>query len=214
MSTINLKTPEEYGYVLKNNLCLFTKGPLSQWWGGFEGQNGGFKISYSDWFNLFDADLHNFYTWCKARFNPLLEWSDTIQFNCTEQWMMACKAALHDDVPTLEKILAEPNPGEQKALGRTVANWNEELYKTHRLRVVEVGNYEKFTQNEELKEWMISNFHPHTIFVEAAPWDKVWGIGLGANDPKAWDINTWEGLNLLGEALQYTRKLIQPDWER
>lgn len=29
-----LKTPEEYGYVVKNGFCLFQKGPLSQWYGG------------------------------------------------------------------------------------------------------------------------------------------------------------------------------------
>lgn len=213
MSIINLKTPEEYGYVLKNNLCLFTKGPLSQWWGGFKGQDGGFDVSYIDlidFVEVWDGEVHN---WL-LKSNAILGVDAPVRFNCCEQWMMACKAVIMNDLETLLAILEETSPEKQKALGRSVRNWKNEWYLPHRLNIVTVGNYHKFTQNEELKKWFISNFHAHTIFVEAAPWDKVWGIGLAATDPKAWDFNTWEGLNLLGEALSINMKRVNNDWER
>lgn len=35
--------------------------------------------------------------------------------------------------------------------------------------------------------------------------DKIWGIGLSKDDPKAWNKKTWRGRNLLGEALTKVR---------
>jgi ribA/ribD-fused uncharacterized protein len=41
--------------------------------------------------------------------------------------------------------------------------------------------------------------------VEASPLDKIWGIGLAANDPKAYDPCQWLGENLLGMVLERVR---------
>lgn len=209
-----LKTPTEYGYVMENNLCLFTKGPLSQWWGGFKDQDGGFKVNHTVIFNLFNAKKDQTARWLKEHENPILGWNTELEFNCCEQFMMFCKAALHNDYDMMTKIMEESHPQQQKALGRSISNWDEDLYKQHRLRVVKAANVYKFSQNLELKEWFISNFHPQTVFVEAAPWDKVWGIGLAATDEKAKHMATWEGLNLLGESLQHARRTVEKDWER
>ena len=43
------------------------------------------------------------------------------------------------------------------------------------------------------------------IFVEAAGRDRIWGIGLGQNNPKASNPLTWRGQNLLGFALTKVR---------
>ena len=40
---------------------------------------------------------------------------------------------------------------------------------------------------------------------------KIWGIGLGPNDPKAWDVSTWEGQNLLGKVLMQVRDELLRD---
>jgi ribA/ribD-fused uncharacterized protein len=130
---------------------------------------------------------------------------DGIKFNCCEQWMMACKAGLFDDVETFKKIMVETSPSKQKDLGREVKNYNNDIWNEYKYEIVTRGNEYKFDSNPELKEFLCS-FNPFTIFAEAAPWDKIWGIGLGPDDPKALDINTWEGENLLGKVITRLRQ--------
>lgn len=194
--------PEDYGYVVKNNLCLFQKGPLSNWWGGFKGQNGGFKMS---WFEI--AKSPKMYNWVRSKGYSI---ADDYYWNCVEQYMMAFKAALFDDVTTFEKILKTSHPAQQKELGRSVVGFQPEVWDERKFWVVDDAIRAKFEQNYEL-EVFLSQFHPQTIFAEAAPWDKIWGIGLGPDDPKALDINTWEGHNLLGKLISLTRLRLEYD---
>ena len=49
------------------------------------------------------------------------------------------------------------------------------------------------------------------MLVEASPVDRVWGIGLAADDPRAEDPARWRGLNLLGFALMEARDLLRDD---
>ena len=42
--------------------------------------------------------------------------------------------------------------------------------------------------------------------VEAAPRDTIWGIGLGAKNPKARDRKQWRGKNKLGQILTEVRE--------
>lgn len=189
--------PEDFGYVVKNNLCLFTRGPLSQWWGGFKNQTGGFSIhSINPVFNI-HPDI---YEWC-------LKYDQLLDINCCEQWMMLNKAALFGDVESFEKILNEKSPSKQKDLGRTVKGFQQEVWDVEKFLIVYDGNFFKFNANEELRNFLLS-FNPHTTFVEAAPWDSVWGIGLDSEDPDALDIEKWKGQNLLGKALSMVRDVL------
>ena len=43
------------------------------------------------------------------------------------------------------------------------------------------------------------------MLVEASPLDRIWGIGLAADDQRAADPAPWRGLNLLGFALMEAR---------
>ncbi|MFD7659407.1 NADAR domain-containing protein, partial [Actinosynnema sp. NPDC059797] len=47
------------------------------------------------------------------------------------------------------------------------------------------------------------------VLVEASPVDRIWGIGLAADDERALDPASWRGLNLLGEALTRVRELLR-----
>ncbi len=44
--------------------------------------------------------------------------------------------------------------------------------------------------------------------VEASPFDKIWGIGMAKDNPKAQNMDTWNGLNLLGFVLMEVRDLL------
>jgi ribA/ribD-fused uncharacterized protein len=195
---------KDYEYVLKNNLCLFQKGPLSQWWGGFKGQESTFKVPTVDlyrWYrqNFFDDIKDN-----AGLLDTISKEYKHLYFNCCEQWMMVCKAILFNDGQTFRKIMDEKSPSKQKDLGREVQNYDNDIWNNYKYRIVFDGNEYKFDQNPELKEFLCS-FHPFTTFAEASPWDKIWGIGLGPDDARAYDINTWQGENLLGKAITRLR---------
>lgn len=177
---MKLLKPKEYGYVLKDGFCLFQKGPLSQWFGAYKDQHSSFTPTGAPFKN-----------------EPT--------FNCSEQWMMVAKAAIMGDEETMYQILAESDPKRQKALGRVVKNFDQALWDKHKEDAVFTGNMWKFSQNAHLKEFLLS-FPIDTIFVEAAPWDKVWGIGLGPHSKYATVPEKWKGQNLLGKAISRVRK--------
>jgi ribA/ribD-fused uncharacterized protein len=44
------------------------------------------------------------------------------------------------------------------------------------------------------------------VLVEASPLDRIWGIGLAADDERAASPDRWRELNLLGFALMQVRR--------
>ena len=64
----------------------------------------------------------------------------------------------------------------------------------------------QFSQDAVLKEALLGT--EGTTMVEAAPRDTVWGIGLGAKNPKAMNRQQWRGKNWLGEILTQVREEI------
>jgi ribA/ribD-fused uncharacterized protein len=124
-----------------------------------------------------------------------------------EQYMMARKAAVFDDHEIFKKIMATNSPREQKDLGRQVKGYDDVKWGIVRLRVVFEGNVLKFMQHEGLKEKLLATGELH--LVEASPKDKIWGIGLAADDPRALNPGEWPGQNLLGKALMGVRTWLR-----
>ena len=52
-----------------------------------------------------------------------------------------------------------------------------------------------------------------TTLVEASPYDRIWGIGLEASNPKAHNRATWRGANLLGKILTEVREELMKKTE-
>jgi ribA/ribD-fused uncharacterized protein len=125
-------------------------------------------------------------------------------FNCAEQFMMHGKAELFEDADAATKILAAEHPRDHKALGRKVKNFDDAKWKRARTEIVMAGNRAKFTQNPELRDLLLAT--AGTTLVEASPYDKIWGIGLAATDPRANDSSQWKGQNLLGKILTELRE--------
>ena len=121
--------------------------------------------------------------------------------------MMASKACLFNDEETLDHILKSSDPKEIKALGRQVKNFDKEAWDEAKYLIVLNGNYRKFTQNPALRDYLLST--GNRFLVEASPYDRIWGIGLAADDPRAMDSSQWQGENLLGFALMEVRDDIR-----
>lgn len=127
----------------------------------------------------------------------------SVQFKNAEQYMMFKKSELFNDSETAKKILASDNPRDMKALGRKVKNFNATEWDNVKFKLVKEGNFLKFDQNPDMKRILMST--GNTTLVEASPYDKVWGIGLDENDPRALEESKWLGENLLGKALTELR---------
>lgn len=128
-----------------------------------------------------------------------------IVYNCAEQYMMAKKALLFEDTETYEKIMKSNSPKEHQDLGRQVKNFNQKIWDANAVSIVYQGNLYKFSQNEELLKILMDT--KGLILVEASPFDKIWGIGLGENEREEvlTDLTQWKGLNLLGFTLTNLR---------
>lgn len=127
---------------------------------------------------------------------------DGVVYNTAEQFMMAMKAKHFGDTDAQMKIMATKNPREQKAIGRTVKNFNPDVWSKVAKSYVYIGNLEKFL-DPEMKRLILSTGDKE--IVEASPYDTVWGIGLGEQDPAALDKTKWRGTNWLGETLMKVR---------
>jgi ribA/ribD-fused uncharacterized protein len=135
-----------------------------------------------------------------------------VSFTYAEQYMMYAKALLFGDREAAERILAAETPKEQQVVGRTVRGFDEAVWVLFREGIVYVGNYARFSQNADQRELLFAT--RGTTLVEASPHDRVWGIGLAANDPRALDRSQWLGLNLLGESLTRVREALLWEYAR
>ena len=124
-----------------------------------------------------------------------------------EQYMMAEKAKLFNDSETLNLIMDEIDQKTIKDLGRMVKNFNSNIWDENKYNIVLKGNFAKFSQNNNLKEFLLST--NDSIIVEASPYDKVWGIGMKQDDKNILDVSKWKGENLLGFALMEVRDMLR-----
>ncbi len=129
---------------------------------------------------------------------------DGVSYPTAEHYMMAAKARLFGDSLSFEKILAAGHPKQAKDLGRSVSGFDESIWLEHRSEIVIAANEAKFRQNSRLSEFLLST--GSRVLVEASPVDRIWGIGLAADDTKATSPQHWRGLNLLGFALMKVRE--------
>lgn len=133
--------------------------------------------------------------------------ADGVHYHTTEQYMMAQKALLMDDSSTHAKIMAADDPKDYKALGRQVQHFDAALWDRNKYSVVLNGNLAKFSQNPELFAFLDST--GDSVLVEGSPYDGIWGVKLGIDDPRISDPNEWQGENLLGFALMETRDILR-----
>ncbi|MCD9144037.1 NADAR family protein [Streptomyces albireticuli] len=131
---------------------------------------------------------------------------DGTAYATAEHWMMAGKARLFDDAEAEARVLAATHPKQAKDAGRTVRGFDEERWRAHRFDLVVEGSVHKFGQDPALRDYLLGT--GGRVLVEASPLDRIWGIGLAADDERAGDPERWRGENLLGFALMAARQRL------
>lgn len=131
---------------------------------------------------------------------------DNITFSSMEQYMMYKKAMCFHDGKIAKKILAIDDVAQIKELGRLVSNYNESYWNGVRQIIIFEGLLEKFSQNEDLKEKLKAT--GNEMLAECAVRDRIWGIGLSMKDSDRFEVNKWNGQNLLGYALMMVRERL------
>ena len=172
-----------------------------------------------------------------SNWHPSIFTVKEITFGSNEQFMMYCKAKLFNDEAIAEQVHAFSTSGlmgkyiagkvsrdeilkhrmaewsgEQKrikALGKKVKNFVEATWSEKCVPYVSRGAYEKFSQDPELHALILTKEGKQ--FVEASPYDRIWGVGLSANDPNIHDPSKWKGQNLLGKCLDRALETILLD---
>lgn len=152
--------------------------------------------------------------------------------------MMVQKARLFQDEDIAKQMLDTTDPKLHKALGRKVKGfddkvWDERMVSpacfvspcyvlsavrylracaTDKLRIVEEGNYHKFTISddaENLRGMLMATGERE--LVEASPRDRIWGVGF-AEKNACKNRHKW-GENLLGKALVNVRERLRKEEE-
>lgn len=129
-----------------------------------------------------------------------------IRYSSMEQYMMYQKAVLFGDDEIAQQIMETTNVGKIKALGRSVRNYDDVVWNGMRQVIVYEGLLEKFRQNDKLKELLLAT--GQNILAECAVQDKIWGIGLSMKDEKRFEMDKWQGQNLLGFSLMRVRTVL------
>ncbi|MER5967267.1 NADAR family protein [Streptomyces sp. NPDC002057] len=131
---------------------------------------------------------------------------DGVSYGTAEHWMMAAKARLFGDAEAERAALTAPTPAEAKKAGRLVRDFDETVWRRERFGIVVEGSVHKFSSDEALRAYLLGT--RGRVLVEASPMDRVWGIGLAADDARAHDPARWRGENLLGFALMEARERL------
>jgi len=132
---------------------------------------------------------------------------DEVEYATAEHWMMAAKARLFDDAEAERRVLAAGHPSEAKKAGRLVRGFDEAIWERERFGIVIEGSVHKFAAHPDLREFLLTT--GERVLVEASPVDRIWGIGLTADDAAAEIPERWRGRNLLGFALMGARERLR-----
>jgi len=107
---------------------------------------------------------------------------------------------------TAWQILQTSDPKEAKQLGRQVKWFNKKVWEDAVKPVLFLGNLLKYRQDGALQAMLLR--YPNRVFVEASPYDKIYGIGLSDSDDRIHDPTNWKGTNWAGEAVTAVRDYI------
>jgi ribA/ribD-fused uncharacterized protein len=142
----------------------------------------------------------------KEKFDVLQKLAKERYYTTAEKFMMMGKAALFRDNKAFNRMAETESPKTHRILGKTVQNFVKDEWDQYCQDIVKIGNYLKFSQNEELMKHMKDT--GKALLVEASPFDNIWGIGIRFDHPNVQFVEKWKGTNYLGECLMFVRSIL------
>ena len=131
------------------------------------------------------------------------------EFFSSEQCFMWHKAWYFKDFDILAQIEAlnfkEADSSKAKKLGRKVKDFDEEKWNAVSYDVMLLACLGKYSQNKILFDKITDPKFDGKHFVEASPYDAIWGIKMGEFDKNIDDETKWNGENRLGKVLDEVR---------
>ena len=128
---------------------------------------------------------------------------DGKKYCCAEQYLMEQKALLFGDMAIADQIMECTDQQTMQNLGRSAHNFNGKIWDGSKQVILYRALVAKFDQNPSLADQLMKT--GDAILAECSYSDHIWGIGRGMDDPRADDIEEWDGQNLLGFALMQVR---------
>ena len=105
-----------------------------------------------------------------------------IDFNTNEQFLMYLKAVFFNDELQAKQILDTQDPAIQKCFGSKIKGYNSGAWNKKRVSVMERGLQAKFSQNAELKAFLLKT--GNKTLIEANEHDTFWACGLPLRDER------------------------------
>ncbi len=127
----------------------------------------------------------------------------------SEQFFMWLKAKHFRDEETALAIVNAQTPSFAKRLGREVKNFDEAKWREVRYKKMYEAVFNKFSQNEILRQELLSDKYKDKHFVEGSPYDRIWGVGIKWTNKAIADKDNWKGENLLGQVLDDVREKLK-----
>ena len=131
------------------------------------------------------------------------------EFPTSEHLFMYLKAVHFQDWETAEKIVNAATPKEAKDLGREVKNFSESEWEKVRESAMFTAIYHRSLADQPFRDRVLKPEWEKLEFVEASPYDRIWGIGLGEEQYDADIKSRWPGLNLLGKCIGELRRYLK-----
>ena len=127
-------------------------------------------------------------------------------FCSAEQYLMAMKALLFDNLRIFWDVMATRSPSEADAIAAdgNFANFDQARWEECLTQFVYDANMHKFSQGGELRESLMKA--PRSaIFAYTTDKDMLLGTGLPSRDKNNYVPSKWPGVNILGLALTAVR---------
>lgn len=112
------------------------------------------------------------------------------------------KAVFFGDHDMARKILMLKDPAQIKKAGRLVKGFDDKLWSPVKVVIMDEVISRK-AENTSFGEYLDNT--QGVIFVEASPYDRVWGIGLSRYDAIRTQESLWPGKNLLGKIVNHVQ---------